>query len=62
MQHIVKNEWIRAEGLDIEEKISRCGVKLQEWGGGINKNLKQQLQDCKWRLRRLRSRRDTQGV
>lgn len=61
-RNIVKNGWEMAESLDIVEKIWVCGVKLQEWGGGTNKKYKQQLQDCRSLLKKLRSRRDAAGV
>lgn len=60
---VVKNGWEEAEGLEIIDKIRFCGIKLQELGrGGINKEYKQQIREFKVSLRRLRSRRDTQGI
>lgn len=44
------------------EKIQFCGMKLQEWAGGISKEYKQNIMECRARMRKLRSRRDVQGV
>lgn len=61
-RNIVKNEWEMAESTGIVEKIRICGLKLQEWGGGKSKEFKQQLQDCRNLLKKLRSKRDVTGL
>ncbi|XP_074323748.1 uncharacterized protein LOC141660660 [Apium graveolens] len=61
-RNIVKNGWEVSVGRDIVEKIRICGVRLQEWGGGINTKYKLQLQECRRLLRKLRSRRDMGGI
>ncbi|XP_074374021.1 uncharacterized protein LOC141714399 [Apium graveolens] len=52
---------IHIEGVILVEKINRCGTKLQEWGG-ISHRYRQQIQECRSWLRRLRSRRDAAGI
>ncbi|XP_074374257.1 uncharacterized protein LOC141714646 [Apium graveolens] len=59
---VVPNGWDDAGGRDITKKILLCGTKLQECGGGVNKEYIEKLQLCRERLRRLRSRRDMLGV
>ncbi|XP_074373548.1 uncharacterized protein LOC141713882 [Apium graveolens] len=45
----------------IMEKIHYCSIKLEEWGGGMIKEFKEKLKECRVKLRRLRSRRDDGG-
>lgn len=59
---VVKNGWEEAEDRNLLEKIEFCGVKLQEWGGGLSNEYKKQSLELRTRLRKLRSRRDVQGV
>ncbi|XP_074347573.1 uncharacterized protein LOC141686437 [Apium graveolens] len=61
-ENVVKQGWNDTEGLDIIEKINYCSLKLQEWGGGISNDFKQQARDLRDRLRKLRSRRDSNGI
>lgn len=58
----MKRGWEGAVGGNIVDKIRICGVKLQEWGGGDSMKYKLQLQECRRRLKKLRSRRDMIGV
>lgn len=59
---VVRNGWETNADLEIMEKIRLCGVRLQEWGGGVSNEYKFKLQNCRIMLRKLRSRRDVQGV
>ncbi|XP_074342719.1 uncharacterized protein LOC141680371 [Apium graveolens] len=61
-QHVVKEGWDDAEHTEITEKIKSVGLKLQEWGGGVNNEYKQKIGVCRERLRKLRARRDTHGI
>lgn len=61
-ENVVKHGWRDTEGLSIMEKIQYCGIKLQEWGGGISNEFKQQAKEFRDRLKKLRSRRDTYGI
>ena len=44
------------------EKVKVCSVKLQEWGGGVSDEYKTQGIGYRKQLRKLRSRRDAQGI
>ncbi|XP_074378461.1 uncharacterized protein LOC141719998 [Apium graveolens] len=59
---VVKNGWNEAVELELMAKINFCGLKLQEWGGGISCEYKKKGQEYRYRLRKLRSRRDRQGI
>ena len=59
---VIKNGWMEANQLELMAKIKFCGLKLQEWGGGISMEYKKQGQDLRHKLRKLRSRRDSQGI
>ncbi|XP_074336019.1 uncharacterized protein LOC141673184 [Apium graveolens] len=61
-RNISKNGWEVSGGDDIMEKIRICGLRLQEWGGGIRAKFKLQLQECRRLLKQLRLRRDRNGV
>lgn len=55
---VIKNGWNEASGLEIMDKIKLCGLRLQEWGGGLANEYKQQGRAYRNRLRKLRERRD----
>lgn len=59
---MVRNGWETNADLEIMEKIRLCGVRLQEWGGGVSNEYKFKLQNCRIMLHKLRSMRDVQGV
>lgn len=57
------NNCLNGEGLvDIMEKLALCGVKLEEWGGGMVKEMRESLTACRKKMQKLRSRRDAHGV
>lgn len=60
--NLVKQSWESKEGENLMTKIEFCRMKLEEWGGGVSKEFKQKLMHCRSRLRRLRSRRNVQGI
>lgn len=60
--NLVKNSWEHMKGKEILDKISYCCLRLDEWGGGVRKEFKIKLADCRGKLRKLRSRRDAPGV
>lgn len=60
-RNVVRNGWEMATELDILGKIRLCGVKLQEWGGGVSNEYKLKLHNCRMILRKLRSRRMSRG-
>ena len=59
---IVETRWNEATDADIMFKINNYGVKLVEWGGGIVKEFKQELQTSRNGLRIFRTCRDVYGV
>lgn len=54
--NVVKNSWSIMRGRGIMDKIGMCCTKLEEWGGGLSAEYKQQITTCRSRLRKLRSR------
>lgn len=59
---VIKNGWNEAQQLELMAKIKFCGLRLQEWGGGISSEYKKQGQELRYKLRKLRSRRDSHGI
>ena len=59
---VVKNSWENYEMGSILDKIEYCCLKLEEWGGGKIKELGRKIKNCRWMLRKYRSRRDDFGV
>lgn len=60
--NLVKECWDSEVCGDIVNKINRCCLRLEEWGGGLVKEMKEQLALMRVQMRRFRSRRDDQGV
>lgn len=60
--NVVKKSWEVTAERDIIDKLNYCGLRLQEWGGGIHKEFKHKIQGCRDRLKKLRSRRNLTGV
>lgn len=60
--NLVKSCWETAEGMALLDKINLCCLRLEEWGGGITMEYKQKIMACKEKLRKFRSRRDSQGI
>lgn len=59
---LVRKSWLSTSGQDILERINTCCLRLSEWGGGLNQEYKQHLADYRVKLRKLRSRRDRNGI
>lgn len=60
--NIIHMCWSSMAGHSIMEKIQFCCLKLEEWGGGTVKEFRTKIKEYKWRLKRMRSRRDEMGV
>lgn len=61
-RNIVQEGW-NANGVsDIVDKMARWCAKLEEWGGGLLKEMRSQMENCRRELRRYRSRRDSYGI
>lgn len=61
-RQIVKNGWEDAGQSEIMDKITFCGLKLQEWGMGVNNKYRGKIKECRERLRKLRAGRDEYGI
>lgn len=61
-RNIVQNCWNLVEGDDIVEKMLRCCAKLEEWGDGLVRDMRAKMDNCRKEMRKLRSRRDSNGV
>lgn len=59
---IVEVSWNEGEPTDILSKMLRCCAKLEEWGGSLIKDMKERLLKYRTDMKRLRSRRDEDGV
>lgn len=60
--NLVEDSWSKEEAGNIMKKIIFCCLKLEEWGGGMVKEMRYKLQWYKCELRKYRSRRDEVGV
>lgn len=60
--NLVKNSWENNAGCDIMVKIQLCCLKLEEWGGGEAQKFRDQIKNCRYIMKQLRSRRDMRGV
>lgn len=59
---IVRDSWSEAMGWNIMEKMAYVSLKLEEWGGGMVKELRRRMNQCKADMQKFRSRRDRYGV
>lgn len=61
-RNIIHECW-NTEGMnDIMDKMIQCCMKIEEWSGGLLKDMKTKLENCRMDLKRFRSRRDAVGV
>ncbi|KAL8115005.1 hypothetical protein AgCh_021723 [Apium graveolens] len=61
-RNIVHECWHNGGEHDLLSKLARCCQRLEEWGGGLIKNLKSKLAFYRKEMQRLKSRRDRGGV
>lgn len=59
---LVKESWDEMVGKTIVEKVEYVCLKLEEWGGGKIKELRDKIQGYRKEMRKFRSRRDNYGV
>lgn len=45
-KNIIQNYWTDDNGLQLMDKLVRCCAKLEEWGGGLVKDMKLKMADC----------------
>lgn len=60
--NIIQQCWCEHAGIYIIEKLQMCCFKLEQWGGGMMKETNKKLNECRQKLRGLRSWRDAYGV
>lgn len=58
----MQESWRQTAGKTILEKVEYCCLKLEEWGGGKLKEMRERIQYYRKEMRKLRSRRDAYGV
>ncbi|XP_074352478.1 uncharacterized protein LOC141691607 [Apium graveolens] len=58
-RNIVQECWRQDGERDLMEKIMSCSLKLEEWGGGLIREMKVQIGKYRKEMQRYRSRRDT---
>ncbi|XP_074377752.1 uncharacterized protein LOC141719274 [Apium graveolens] len=61
-RNIVQECWSKEGVNDIIDKMLECCAKLEEWGGGMAKEMRTQLANYRKDLRKFRSRRDSEGI
>ncbi|XP_074378628.1 uncharacterized protein LOC141720172 [Apium graveolens] len=59
---IVQSCWNEEGVTDLLEKMVRCCAKLEEWGGGLIRDMKLKIEKYKNDMKRLRARRDVAGI
>ncbi|XP_074342709.1 uncharacterized protein LOC141680358 [Apium graveolens] len=59
---IIQECWNEGGAVDLLEKMVGCCVKLEEWGGGLIKDMKVKLAQYRTDMKRLRNRRDASGI
>ncbi|KAH9722180.1 reverse transcriptase domain-containing protein [Citrus sinensis] len=59
---VITNSWNSSSGCSIQQKISRCGADLFQWGGHLARDFRKRISDCKCLMARLRGRRDQGSV
>lgn len=61
-RNIIQECWNKKGVTDIMDKMIECCAKLEEWGGGMLKEMRGILANYRKELGKLRSRRDSSGV
>ncbi|WOG99649.1 hypothetical protein DCAR_0519003 [Daucus carota subsp. sativus] len=61
-RNIVQECWRDEDNSDIMRKMAKCSARLEEWGGGMIRDLKNKISNYLKDMQRLKSRRDTSGV
>lgn len=60
--NLINDCWQEEGHENIIDKITRCCIKLEEWGGGMVKEMRDKLAFFRTQMRRFRARRDDYGV
>lgn len=61
-RNIIEDCWKNGDSNDLLEKMARCCARLEEWGGGMLREMKLRIVNCRKEMQRLRSRRDEVGI
>ncbi|XP_074337125.1 uncharacterized protein LOC141674298 [Apium graveolens] len=59
---LINECWMNGGSGSILDKMVRCCIKLEEWGGGLVKEMRDNLVKYRNQMRILRARRDAYGV
>ena len=60
--NIVQECWNSEGTNELMSRLAMCCLRLEEWGGGLIKNLKSKLSNYRKEMKSLRSRREVNGV
>ncbi|XP_074326999.1 uncharacterized protein LOC141664942 [Apium graveolens] len=58
---IIQESWHEGASRDLMDKLLLCYARLEEWGGGMLKEMRVKLSEHRKELQRYRSRRDADG-
>lgn len=61
-RNIVQSCWREGDTSNLMEKKSRCCMRLEAWGGGLIRDIKQKMGNYRKEMQRYRSRRDISGI
>lgn len=59
---MVEKGWGELENGNLQNRIARCGEKLQSWGNIVHQRFKQKFHDLRSQLYSLKLRRDSEGI
>lgn len=60
--NVIANCWEDMATCTLLDKLANCCLKLEEWGGGLIKEIKDNLKLYRNQMKKYRSRRDVQGL
>ena len=59
---MINISWDSSSGCSIQQKISKCGADLIQWGGHLARDFRKRISDCKSIVARYQGRKDHVGV
>ncbi|XP_074326720.1 uncharacterized protein LOC141664667 [Apium graveolens] len=60
--NVINNFWTDMATSDLLETLAQCCLKLEEWGGGLVKEMKENLKLYRNQMKKFCARRDAQGL
>lgn len=60
--NVIINCWADMASSALLDKLAYCCLKLEKWGGGLVKEMKENLRLYRNQMKKYRSRRDAQGL